>query len=183
VTAELLRERGACWVTVTPNGVDPAEWQVSPPVATAPEIFYMGTFSPWQGLETLVPAFAQLSPPWRLRLVGERTRGEGGALLRRAQRSSVAERVLIQPPVAPSVLARLLARARVAVAPLAADPRNLRQGACPIKILEYLAAGCPVVASRLPAAEALLEHGISGWLAGPAGRSNGLGGGLAPGAG
>lgn len=167
VTAELLYAWGARRVEVIPNGVAWAEWQVPQPVITAPEIFYMGTFSPWQGLSTLVEAFAQLPPPWRLRFIGERTRGEAGPLLRQAQRLAVAERVLIQPPVAPPVLAQLLARARVAVAPLAADPRNLQQGACPLKILEYLAAGCPVVASRLPAVEALLEHGVSGWLVAP----------------
>ena len=167
VTADLVREWGARRVAIIPNGVDPVEWVLPEPVAKAPEIFYMGAFSPWQGLGTLVEAFAQLPPPVRLRLVGERTRGEGGALLRWAQRLGVTERMLIQPPVAPPVLARWLARAQVAVAPLAADPRNLQQGACPIKILEYLAAGCPVVASRLPVAENLVEHGVSGWLVQP----------------
>lgn len=167
VTAELLRRRGVRSVEVIPNGVNPAEWRLPGPVAAAPEIVYIGTFSPWQGLGTLVEAFARLGPPWRLRLVGERTRGEAGQRLDQAQRLGVAERLLIQPPLGPPVLARLLARARVAVAPLAADPRNLQQGACPIKILEYLAAGCPVVASRLPAVEALLEHDLSGWLVAP----------------
>ncbi|MFO1372681.1 MAG: glycosyltransferase family 4 protein [Candidatus Competibacteraceae bacterium] len=167
ITAALLREWGARQVEVIPNGVNLAEWQAPQPVATAPEIFYMGTFSPWQGLNTLVEAFAHLSPPWRLRLIGERTRGEAGQLLRQAQGLAVADRLLIQPALGLGVLARRLAQARVAVAPLVADPRNLQQGACPIKILEYLAAGCPVVASRLPTVEALLEHGASGWLVAP----------------
>ncbi|MGL4550886.1 MAG: glycosyltransferase, partial [Gemmataceae bacterium] len=35
--------------------------------------------------------------------------------------------------------------------PLAAVDRNTVQGCCPLKLLEALAAGCPVIASDLPA--------------------------------
>ncbi|MEZ5582677.1 MAG: glycosyltransferase family 4 protein [Candidatus Competibacteraceae bacterium] len=163
-TAKLLSRWGGQRLRVIPNGVDPAEWALDKPVLREPEILYMGTFSRWQGLLTLVEAFAGMPPPWRLRLVGTRSKGEGVEVLRTAQRLGVAERVLIQPPVSIPVLARLLARARLCVAPLDGGERNRRQGACPIKILEYLAAGCPVVASRLPLVEDLVKHGESAWL-------------------
>jgi glycosyltransferase involved in cell wall biosynthesis len=40
-------------------------------------------------------------------------------------------------------------RADVALVPLTADDRNLLQGCCPLKLLEAMAAGVPVVASAL----------------------------------
>jgi glycosyltransferase involved in cell wall biosynthesis len=166
-TAALLQAWGGRRIRVIPNGLHPSEWTVDSPPERMPEIFYMGTFSPWQGLTVLVEAFARLPPPLRLRLVGTRGKGEGMGVLTLAQRLGVAERVIIQPPVAVAVLARLLARARLAVAPLDGGERNRVQGACPIKILEYLAADCPVVASRLPLVEDLVGHGESAWLVPP----------------
>lgn len=44
------------------------------------------------------------------------------------------------------------------------NDRNVTQGCCPIKILEYLAAGRVVVAPRIPAVQELVSHGETGWL-------------------
>lgn len=166
-TAALLCSWGGQRIEVIPNGVHPGEWTVTGHTTRMPEILYMGTFSAWQGLTVLVQAFAKLPPPWRLRLVGARGKGEGIKVLALAQRLGVAERITLQPAVAVPVLARLLARARLAVAPLDGGERHRVQGACPLKILEYLAAGCPVVASRLPLVEDLVRHGESAWLVTP----------------
>ncbi|MGF1527767.1 MAG: glycosyltransferase family 4 protein [Candidatus Competibacterales bacterium] len=168
VTASWLQARGAKRVAVIANGVDGSAWGNAPrQPEMPPEVFYMGTFSPWQGLDTAIDALALLPAPIKLRLVGPRDRGDAGRLLRTAQALGVGDRLLIQPAVAPGLLDTFLARAAVAIAPLADDPRNRRQGACPIKLLEYLAAGCPVVASRLPLVEALVSHGEDAWLVPP----------------
>lgn len=166
VTAKWLQELGLRRIEVIANGVDPGEWRGEPTpwAERRPEIFYMGTFSPWQGIETAVRALSYLPPPLRLRLVGPRERMGGGRWLRLAGQLGVAQRLLIHPAVAPATLLPWLRQALVAIAPLAADRRNGLQGACPLKILEYLAAGTPVVASRLPLVENLVQHGESAWL-------------------
>jgi glycosyltransferase involved in cell wall biosynthesis len=61
----------------------------------------------------------------------------------------------------------VLRTAHGCVAPLAADARNTLQGCCPIKLLEYMAAGRPILATRLPVVEDILEHGATGYLVRP----------------
>ena len=56
------------------------------------------------------------------------------------------------------IAAALLAAADVCAAPLTVSRRNMLQGCCPIKVLEYMAAGRPIVASRLPVVRELLSH-------------------------
>jgi glycosyltransferase involved in cell wall biosynthesis len=57
--------------------------------------------------------------------------------------------------------------ALVSVAPLSECARNLQQGCAPLKILESMAAGVPVVASDLPAVREILEDGVHGRLVAP----------------
>jgi glycosyltransferase involved in cell wall biosynthesis len=58
-----------------------------------------------------------------------------------------------------ALLVSVLQTAHVCIAPLADDPRNVVQGCCPIKLLEYMAAGRPILSTRIPPVEELLEHG------------------------
>jgi glycosyltransferase involved in cell wall biosynthesis len=69
---------------------------------------------------------------------------------------------VVQADVAP-----ILRTAHVCVAPLAGDARNTLQGCCPIKLLEYMAAGRPILATRLPVVEELVEHGVTAHLVQP----------------
>lgn len=169
VTASCLIELGAPAdkIRLVPNGVDLAAYAALPDGDRGPEILYLGTMAPWQGLETLVRALARLGPPARLRLVGPPGKGWAGGLRRLAARLGVADRLVIQPPVPPELVPPLVARARVCVAPLDGSPRNLVQGCCPLKLLEYLAAGKAVVASAVPPIEALVVHGAEAWLVPP----------------
>ena len=59
-----------------------------------------------------------------------------------------------------------LAHAECSVAPLTDCPRNVEQGCCPLKVVESMAAGTPVIASDLPAVRELLVDGQHGGLAG-----------------
>lgn len=169
VTAACLTELGAepGKIRVVPNGVDLAAYAGLPEGDRGPEILYLGTMAPWQGLETLVRALARLGPPARLRLVGPPGKGWAGGLRRLAARLGVADRLIVQPPVPPELVPPLAARARVCVAPLDGSPRNLVQGCCPLKLLEYMAAGKAVVASAVPPIEALATHGVDAWLVPP----------------
>jgi len=73
----------------------------------------------------------------------------------------------VEGPLAPEQIPAFLAQSQVCLAPLPDDPRNSLQGCCPIKILEYLAAGRAVLATRVPPVEEILEHGRTGWLVRP----------------
>ena len=169
VTAGCLAELGCdpAKIRVIPNGVDAEAYAGLVDGDAGPEILYLGTMAPWQGLETLVRALARLGPPTRLRLVGPPGKGWAGGLRRLAARLGVADRLTIQPPVPPSLVPALVARARVCVAPLDGSPRNLVQGCCPLKLLEYMAAGKAVVATEVPPIEAIATHGRDAWLVPP----------------
>lgn len=169
VTARCLEARGADpeRLRLIPNGVDLEAFAALPTGDAGPEILYVGTLTAWQGLDTLLSALALLPPPVRLRVVGPAGRGGASRLLARAAALGVAGRVLIAPPVAPEEVPALMARARVCVAPLDASPRNMVQGCCPLKLMEYAAAGKAIVATDLPAVSALVRHGQEAWLAPP----------------
>ncbi|MFB9839992.1 glycosyltransferase, partial [Actinoallomurus acaciae] len=53
------------------------------------------------------------------------------------------------------------------VAPLTGCARNVDQGCAPLKILESMAAGTPVVASGLPAVREIMADGAHGRLVAP----------------
>jgi glycosyltransferase involved in cell wall biosynthesis len=61
----------------------------------------------------------------------------------------------------------LIAAADLGVAPLAYNERNVVQGCCPLKILEYLACGRPLVASNLPVVRELVREGRDALLVPP----------------
>jgi glycosyltransferase involved in cell wall biosynthesis len=64
-------------------------------------------------------------------------------------------------------VAAWLHHAECSVAPLTDCPRNVEQGCCPLKVLESMAAGTPVVASDLPVVRELVTDGEHGRLVRP----------------
>ena len=68
-------------------------------------------------------------------------------------------------PVAwsPEIEARELASSHIGIAPIPDDPWT--RGKCGLKILQYMAAGLPVVASPCGVQTDMVEHGVSGLLA------------------
>jgi glycosyltransferase involved in cell wall biosynthesis len=152
-------------IAVIPNGVHPERFEIgcTPDSNTEglPVVAYVGTLAPWQGLEVLIEAAALLAPrrPLRVWLIGGGRREWVRSLLKRARRLGIEERVELLGTVSPCEVPRLLAEARVCVAPLSLTERNVRQGCCPIKLLEYMAASKPIVAPRLPVVRELLTDG------------------------
>jgi glycosyltransferase involved in cell wall biosynthesis len=142
-----------------------------PELAGGDWIGYVGSLHGWQGVETALDAFALTAPDFpaaRLLLLSHARRDGRRALLRRVRKAGLAGRVVLREPLPPAGLAAALRRLRFTVAPLADTSRNTGQGCCPLKIVESMAAGVPVLASDLEVNRALVRHGEDGLLA-PAG--------------
>jgi len=126
---------------------------------------FVGTLKPWHGTEHLLDAISLLlarEPGWRLVVVGDGPERE--TLARRAERLGIAHAVDLVGALPPEQVATRLHGVDVGCAPYAhlADFYF-----SPLKVYEYLAAGLPVVASRVPGMAALLRDGELGRLCRP----------------
>jgi glycosyltransferase involved in cell wall biosynthesis len=157
VTARYLtasRAVAAVKVRVIPNGVDPGVFfpgSAGAGPATL-RMVYFGTLSPWQGVELGIRALAQvrLATPATLTVIGSGSGRERDALMALAAKLGVAAHFTILEAMPQLDLAEHLRASDVVFTPLTLNDRNLVQGCCPLKILEGMAAGLPVVASDLP---------------------------------
>ena len=150
-------------IHVIPNGVD-ADAFAAPPLAPldgrVPVALYVGTLADWQGLSTLVEAMPRVLArrPLRLRIVGRGRSRQRKDVARRIRKLGLEEQVHVEPAVPHHEVPALIAAADVALAPLAYDERNVVQGCCPLKLLEYMACGRPIVASNLPVVRELVRE-------------------------
>lgn len=170
-TRDYLARRGvpAEKIAVVPNGADAVPRLPRPFEAPDEYLLYFGALQPWQGVDTLLRAFARLADLTALRLVvcgSARSRAARGAE-RLAERLGVAARVVWRWELPAEELRPWLSNALLTVAPLRAGARNVEQGCAPLKVLESLAAGVPVVASDLPPVREIVTDGVEGRLVPP----------------
>jgi len=165
VTAIYLKSMGAKAekLHIIRNGVDESQFTPDSPLpGDPPVLLYLGTLAPWQGLDCLVramPTILAAFPEAQLHLVGPYKRLQHKELVKLAGKLGLeAEQINFAGPVRPEEAPQWLARATVCLAPLALNDRNVSQGCCPIKLLEYAAAGRPIVAADLPVARELLRE-------------------------
>ncbi|MGW2310238.1 glycosyltransferase family 4 protein [Actinomadura luteofluorescens] len=153
-------------IHLVPNGADVRDRPERPAGAPQRYLVYVGALQPWQGLDVLMRAFARLADLPGLRLVVCASVPERRAkpVRRLAERLGVAERVDWRFALPHHEVAAWLAHAEVSVAPLTGCARNLDQGCAPLKVIESMAAGVPVVASDLPAVRELMADGRHGRL-------------------
>ena len=144
-------------VASPPASAPPASSSLATPSAdsTPPEplrLAYVGTLTIWQGIETLLEAVELLSKqrPVRLRLLGAASPSRRRELDRVVRHLRIEESVEFLTSGDHEAVVRLLHDSHASVVPLLAVDRNVRQGCCPLKLLESFAAGCPVIASDLP---------------------------------
>src|SRR5262249_52625780 len=168
-TAARLRAlyRIAAAVEVIPNGVEYPESIPAKDWSRVRErIVYAGSFFGWKGVDDLVDAARSL-PGFRMRLIGgseERMAELGG------RAGATGAELDFAGHIAHGSVATELARACIAVLPNRADPDSAFTS--PIKLFEYMAAGCAVVASDLPSLREVLDRDDVAWA--PPGDPTGL---------
>lgn len=151
-------------VAVAPSGVEQSFFRIPSEGRERGLVAYCGGLAQWKGVDLLVEAmtFCRSS---RLEILGG---APGSADWQRVEillkRLGVGQRVVMRPQAGRDEVAALLARAQVAVWPGSAKRRIAAEFTSPLKLFEYLAAGCAVVAPDLPAANSLLTHRKNAWL-------------------
>ncbi len=167
IAAELLSDGMAEGrITVIGNGIEDAFVAATSVAPSAPQrregtgerIVYAGNLAGYQGIETLLEAFARIAgerPAARLQLVTESAFEPHAAL---AQRLGIMERIDLETPPPPHELGTRLGTADILVNPRAECPGY------PLKLLNYMAAGRAIVSFRASARD--LTHGSDAWLVG-----------------
>jgi len=146
-------------LAVIPNGVDfrsqipDKDW-----ADCAERIVYAGSFFGWKGVADLVAAAGEL-PGLRISLLG----GDEDSIRKmRAQARAGGARLEFAGRVSPQRVAQALEHACIAVLPNRDDADSAFTS--PIKLFEYMAAGCAVVATDLPAIREILSADEAVWV-------------------
>ncbi len=158
---------------VIPNGVDLATFDAGANGAairkrlgigtgTFPVIGFIGSFKPWHGVHRLFDAFVALAPrnvPAILIAVGD---GPDLAALRaRAEACGCGDRIILPGRVPHAEIPEWLAAMDLTVAPYIAQDDFYFS---PLKIVESMASGRPVVAPALGQISDLIDHDATGLL-------------------
>ncbi len=180
--AQHMRDLGARRVQIEHDGFRAARFENLPSrqdaraaVGLPPDAFVVGyvgrlhTMGMSKGLDTLVSALASIDPDAaaiHLLLVGGPA--EGVAQLRRAwkEHGLPAARLHAVGQVAPDAVPRYLAAMDVGVMPLP-WMEHFAYSASALKLFEYMAGGCAVVASDLPSTAEVVQHGDTALLVPP----------------
>jgi glycosyltransferase involved in cell wall biosynthesis len=170
IAAALQRRRvGAERIRVIPNGADLPHPTPRPPDAPARYLLYFGALQPWQGLDTALRALARLPDLDDLALVvcASVHRRKAKPYRKLAARLGVEHRVHWHFALPEDELAPWREHAAASLAPLRDCARNVAQGCAPLKVLESMASGVPVLASDLPVVHELMDDGAQGLLVAP----------------
>jgi glycosyltransferase involved in cell wall biosynthesis len=160
-----LRASGAR-AELIPHGVDLSRFAPAPaPVGAPLRLLAVARLVEKKGLEVLLQALAGLDLPFRLRIVGD---GPLRPLLERAAaQSGLRGRVELPGTLTHHQLSEAYADANVVVVPSVQDSDGDRDG-LPNVVLEAMASGRPVIASRIAAIPAAIQHERTGLLTPPA---------------
>ena len=159
-------------ITVIPNGVSASDFSASPLPARdgrIPIVLYIGTLADWQGLDVVVKALPKIleQQAVRLKIVGRGRSRQRKMLAKQIRKLGIEDHVTVQPAVPHHEIPALIAESDICVAPLGLNDRNVTQGACPIKVLEYMAAARPLLASNIPIMRELVREDLDALLFSP----------------
>ncbi|MEL6347172.1 MAG: glycosyltransferase family 4 protein [Myxococcota bacterium] len=157
VTAGYLTDLGvsADRIDVVPNKPSFAPRENTAPSDGPVRLVYHGTLTAWQGLHDLIHGLSRLrSLAWTLTILTGTHRQKW--LKRLIRKRALADRIVVRSALPAAELGAFLAGCHLGVAPLTPCERNLIQGCMPIKILDAMAAGLPVLAPDIPVVRDIL---------------------------
>ena len=158
--AALRRRQGARAVHVAPNGVSAERFAAARASGRhEPTLLYTGNLLPWCGLEVALralPALARRFPEVHLRVVGDGPSGERARLAALARDLGIEARVTWLGSRPHAEVPGLMEGSAIGLAN--SEPVPFRSFACPLKVLEYMAAGLPVLGTVDTETEALLAR-------------------------
>jgi glycosyltransferase involved in cell wall biosynthesis len=169
VTSQYLQSRGVPEnkIKVIPNGVDLDVFTYHSKIVNYNSVadiqmLYFGTLSPWQGVNLAIEALGLLNRDISacLTVIGQARPDQIKILKQLALKLGVANKLNILEPISQQELVQYIHAADVILAPLTPNDRNLVQGCCPLKILEGMATGTPVIASDLQVVRELGENEV-----------------------
>jgi glycosyltransferase involved in cell wall biosynthesis len=162
----LLHGAAGRGVHVLPNAVNPERFPHRAPPKGPFTVGFLGTLKPWHDVPTLIGAVALLReetlPEARLVIIGDGP--ERARLEAEARSSGIEGAVEFTGPVHPDRVPGELARLHAAVAPYRGNGPFYFS---PLKLYEYMAAGLPVVASRVGDLPEVMLEGRTGLLCAP----------------
>jgi glycosyltransferase involved in cell wall biosynthesis len=141
------------------NGAEIPQHLPEKPWETAKtHIVYTGSFFKWKGVDDLVAAAAAL-PDYRITLIG----GEADQIERLKKTAPLQGAQLdFVPRVSHAEVMRRLAGACIAVLPNRPDTDSAYTS--PIKLFEYMGAGCAIIVADLPSIREVLERDDAIWF-------------------
>jgi glycogen(starch) synthase len=152
-----------------PNGVDLSPYVeaaarpqgLSETIRPGDYFLFLGRLKERKGVDMLLHALSRISPVCKIPLVVAGAGEEQAALEQLTARLGIGSRVLFVGPVHHPAKAYLLQNALATVVP------SRIWEAFGLVALESFAAGTPVIATRLPGLEDLIDPGKTGWLVAP----------------
>ncbi len=155
-------------VFYVPNGWAGPDVPLSPRTDEGPPVILLYTrfFEfPVSRVVGLLRRVRERAPQVRLRVVGRGLFGEEARLLEEARRAGLAEAVEYVGWVEPEHLPEVFAPATLAIYPF--DDTLVNRAKSPVKLLDLLGAGVPVVAEAVGEIREVIRHGETGWLVPP----------------
>ncbi len=141
-------------VFVIPNGVD-VDFFYPRKVVEENSVLFCGAVRPWQGIFEFVEVAGKFMSQKSLflKVVGDIKKDDRKKLSKLCKKSGL--RCEIVGIIPYEFVPEMINRSKICVLPLNKSKRNVVQGACPIKLFEYMACKKPVLSSDL---EIVREH-------------------------
>ncbi|MCV6629470.1 MAG: glycosyltransferase family 4 protein [Flavobacteriaceae bacterium] len=133
--------------------------------ADTPYVLYFGALQKWQGIKTLFIGFKEcLDLDLRLRICASVPEKRCLVYIQMAEEMGIAHRIDWEFCLDKSNLASRIEQSLCTLAPLTDCTRNVIQGCNPLKVIESMGYGTPVIASDLPVLREIMQDGEHGLL-------------------
>jgi len=153
-------------ITLIRPTVDAARFDLEGVPRQPGSVLYLGSLAPWQGIHSLLMAIAELphNLPVKLQLVCPAEDPFRKEILGKIQILGLARKAEVIDADLLEDIASRVAAADVCVAPLSNHEHNRRAASTPRKLFVYMACRRPLVSSRQPVVEEIINDGTHGLL-------------------